>query len=505
MSLRSLSLMDLYQRNARLFPQHPALIDGDRVLSFQDLLEESRALQNGLAAAGLQPGERIAVLARNSLHFFPLLGAVSALGAILVLINRRLSKEEILEILDDTSPVMLISDRDILETARAVRAQCPGIGSHFILQGRGQDSFARLLKDGHASSRPQYREPSRDEPFAVIHTAAVQGKPRGAVLSQENLILASVQLTSTLKLDRADCYLNILPLFHIMGLNLALAVMLAGGRNLIMTQFDPDLALEYIHEQRVSLLGTFPPILAKLLEADSPSNRKTESLRQVLGLEQPETIIQCQEKTKARFWTIYGQTETSGLITLAPYDEQPGAAGRPGHLVNLKVVDEFDRDLPSGETGEIVIRGPLVFQGYWQQPELNKLTFREKWHHTGDLGILAENGFLFFKGRKAEKDLIKSGGENVFPVEVEKVILENPAVEEVSVIGVPDPTFGEGIKAVCVLKSGQSIPEAELVSFVGSRIAGYKKPRFVQFVDALPKDQAGVIDRVRVKELYGEV
>ena len=504
MSLRSLSLMDLYQRNAVLFPEKSALIDAEQVFSFHDLVEQSRALQRGLAAAGLQPGERIAVLARNSFHFFPLFGAVSALGAILVLINRRLSKEEIREILADTTPVMLISDRDILETAREAAAHCPSLTAHFILQDQGRDSFAQLLKDGQAPSLPTPRESNRNEPFAIIHTAAVQGKPRGAVLSQENLILASLQLTSTLKLEQTDCYLNILPLFHIMGLNLALAVMLAGGRNLIMTQFEPERALEQIQEHRVSLLGTFPPILAKVLESASAANQKTESLRHVLGLEQPETVIKCQEQTGARFWTIYGQTETSGLITFAPHDDQPGAAGRPGHLVNLKVVDEFDRDLPSGETGEIVIRGPLVFQGYWQQSELNELTFRENWHHSGDLGILSEQGFLFFKGRKAEKDLIKSGGENVFPVEVEKVILENPVIAEASVIGVPDPTFGEGIKAVCVLKSGQTMSEEELIRFVGSRIAGYKKPRLVQYVDTLPKDKEGVIDRVRVKELYGQ-
>lgn len=504
MSLRGMTLMDLYQRNAGLFPQDPALIDNDRVLCFQDLLEKSRALQYGLVAAGLKPGERIAVLAQNSHHFFFLLGAVSALGGILVLINRRLSQEEIQEILVDTSPVMLMTDQGSSAMAGELIKHCPSIGKHFTLQAQGADSYTQLLTSGQSHAPVPFSTASPDAPFAIIHTAAVQGKPRGAVLSQENLILASLQLTTSLKLDRSDCYLNILPLFHIMGLNLALAVMLAGGKNSILAQFDPDQAAESIHKHRVSLLGTFPPILSKILEAASSSTFQSGSLRHILGLEQPETILTCQGKTGARFWSMYGQTETSGLITYAPYDEQPGSAGRPGHLVKLKVVDEFDRDLPLGETGEIVIQGPLVFHGYWQQPELNALTLREDWHHTGDLGVLGENGFLFFKGRKAEKDLIKSGGENVFPLEVEKVLLENPAVEEVSVIGVPDAQFGEGIKAICVLESGQSVTEEELIRFVGSRIAGYKKPRFVQFVDSLPKDQGGSIDRVQVKELYGK-
>ncbi len=503
MSLRSWNFMDLYCRNAWLYPQKPALIDKDQVLSFQDLYAESRDLQSGLAAAGLQPGQRVAVLAQNSFHFFPLFGAASALGAVLVLINRRLSTQEIQEILADTNPVMLITDQDILDTVQELQKNCPSINSHFTFQGQGPGSYAQLVQ-GKQSTRPlPVRKSSHQEPFAIIHTAAVQGKPRGAILSQENFLLSSLELTSALKLDSNDCYLNILPLFHIMGINLALAVMLAGGRNVILTRFDPKQALEQIHGHQVSILGTFPPILSKLLESMAELNMETSSLRHVLGLEQPDIISACQEKTKACFWSLYGQTETSGMITFAPYDQQPGSAGQPGKLVNIKVVDEFDRDLPAGETGEIVIRGPLVFQGYWQQPELNELTFREDWHHTGDLGVLGDNGFLFFKGRKAEKDLIKSGGENVFPVEVEKVILENPAVAEVSVIGVPDPTFGEGIKAVCVLEADQALSAQELIRFVGAKIAGYKKPRTVQFVESLPKAEDGSIDRARVKELFG--
>jgi long-chain acyl-CoA synthetase len=156
-----------------------------------------------------------------------------------------------------------------------------------------------------------------------------------------------------------------------------------------------------------------------------------------------------------------------------------------------------------GKPGEIVIRGPLVFQGYWKQDELTQHVFREGWHHTGDLGRLDEEGYLFFVGRKAEKELIKPGGENVYPVEVEKVILQHPGVQEVSVIGVPDPKFGEGIKAVCVLKPNGKLSEQDLIDFVAERIARYKKPRYVSFVDTLPKREDGSIDREKVKEMYG--
>ncbi len=505
MSLRHFTFMDLYRRNAQLYPQAAALVSKHETMTYARLFQESCALQTGLLRHGFQAGERIAVLARNSFHYFPIFGAVASLGGIVVLINRRLSQTEIQEVLTDTSPRMLISDEDVSQSSLDLIKDCLNIRSHIVIGEGGHLTYQDVLQTvaaDPAGPTDNAFHTGRDDPFAIIHTAAVQGKPRGAVLSQDNLLLSSLQLAFALKLGPADCYLNILPLFHIMGLNLALAVLLAGGKNVIMQQFDAFQAVDLICGHGVSLLGTFPPILGKLLEAMPASQEQGGSLRHVLGLEAPEIIRRCQETTGAAFWSIYGQTETSGIVTLSPFNQRPGSAGRPAGLVGLKIADEFDRDLPPGETGEILIQGPLVFQGYWQQPELNALTFREDWHHTGDLGSVDEDGFVFFKGRKAEKDLIKSGGENVFPVEVEKAILKHPAVLEASVIGIPDSVFGEGIKAVCALQPDQALSEQDLIEFVAARIAGYKKPRRVEFVASLPKTAEGSIDRMKVKAWY---
>ena len=168
-------------------------------------------------------------------------------------------------------------------------------------------------------------------------------------------------------------------------------------------------------------------------------------------------------------------------------------------LATVQIADEVDTLLPVNTTGEILVKGPLVFQGYWNAPGLNKLTFRQGWHHTGDLGMIDSDGFLFFKGRKAERELIKPGGENVFPAEVEKAILQHDAVEDVIVFGVPDPKFGEGIKAVIVLHPGIKLTKEDVIAFTGSLIAGYKKPRYVEFVDHLPRTEDGSIDRIRIK------
>ena len=283
----------------------------------------------------------------------------------------------------------------------------------------------------------------------------------------------------------------------------SLTMMQAGGRNVLISRYDPKAAGKTIDREKVTFIGNFPPILSQLLDAQAAGECSLSSLKNVIGVELPETVKRFEGLGAGRFWLAYGQTETMGLTCMSPNTERPGSAGRPGPLVDMKIVDEFDRECAAGTPGEIVIRGPLVFEGYWEDTELTQQTLRGGWHHTGDIGRLDEEGFLWFVGRKAEKELIKPGGENVYPVEVEKVIMEHPGIREVSVIGVPDPKFGEGIKAVCVLNPGARLSERELIDFVAGRIARYKKPGYVAFVDTLPKKEDGSIDRQRVKAQYG--
>jgi long-chain acyl-CoA synthetase len=240
-----------------------------------------------------------------------------------------------------------------------------------------------------------------------------------------------------------------------------------------------------------------------LLDEQAKGEFTLSSLKNVLGIDMQETIKRFESLGHGQFWLVYGQTETMGLTSVCSNREKAGCAGKAGPLVDIKIVDEFDHEVEAGKVGEILVRGPLVFLGYWGEEDLSKHTFRDQWHHTGDSGRMDEGGYLWFAGRKAEKELIKPGGENVYPVEVEKVILENPGIQEVSVIGVPDPKFGEGIKAVCVLKPKAKLSEQELIDFVAGKIARYKKPGYVTFVESLPKRQDGSIDRAKVKEMYG--
>jgi long-chain acyl-CoA synthetase len=492
-SLHTLTCFDIFEKNALYNGPACAVHWNGTDITYADLFMQTTKLAGGLNRLNLPAQSRIAVLCKNHPVFFHLLGAASALNMALVLINRRLSRDEVFHIVEDTTPTVIICDTEMADQARAIAKSAAYIRHCYVVD---EPDFSALY-DSSPLQDPCPVSPK--DPYLIIHTAAVQGKPRGAVLSQENVLLSNQQIIQTYGLDRTKAYLNILPLFHIMGINMSLGTLQAGGRNILQEKFDPKQTLALIQEQSVNIFGSFPPILSNLMDAMQDGNFDLSSLEIAAGLETPETAKKWESCTGSKFWTMYGQTETSGLITFAEYFKKPGSAGAVSALANIKIVDEVDTLLPTGATGEIVVRGPLVFQGYWNAEEVNALTFREGWHHTGDLGMMDAEGFLFFKGRKAERELIKPGGENVFPAEVEKAILKHEAIREVCVFGVPDPKFGEGIKAVCSLNPGKSLTKEDLIAFCGTLIAGYKKPRYVEFVKELPKAENGTIDRQKIK------
>jgi long-chain acyl-CoA synthetase len=491
----------MYKRNATILKNRIAISSENGRVTYGELFDQANRVADWLSEKGIRKGDRIAILAKNDPQFFPLTGGIAAAGAIMVPINFRLSAEEIGHNLTNTQPVMAVVDPDFEKTISDLRSICPSLKG-FVTFGPASGKyipFDSLLKSQPA--KPV--ELSGDDPFVIMHTAAVQGKPRGAVISHHNLIFCTIQNIAIMGLTSEDAYLNILPLFHIAGMFGFLVMMHVGGRNVMISKFDPKLAGKMIDQEKITVIGDFPPILLQLLDEQAKGEFTLSSLKHLFGIDMQETIKRFESLGHGQFWMVYGQTETMGLTSVCSNREKAGCAGKAGPLVDLKIVDEFDHEVDAGKVGEILVRGPLVFQGYWGEGDLTKHTFRDDWHHTGDAGRMDQDGYLWFAGRKAEKELIKPGGENVYPIEVEKVILEHPSVQEVSVIGVPDPKFGEGIKAICALKPSAKLTEQELIDFVGGRIARYKKPGYVQFVASLPKKEDGSIDRTKVKELYG--
>ncbi|MFO7600090.1 MAG: AMP-binding protein [Candidatus Desulfacyla sp.] len=504
MGLYDFTFYDLISRNATAFGGKEAWheVDDGRTLTFSEYKEKVDRLACGLGKSGIRKGDRIGAVGKNSLEYFLLYGAAAALGAIMLPINWRLSADEVGYNLNDCQPRVVFADKEFQVSIKGLTDRLSSVEKYFNLGPESGDfsDFQSLLGHGDGFEAVEVHT---DDGFVIIHTAAVAGRPRGALLSHGNVLCADMHIDYLCRLAPQDVHLNILPLFHVGGLFMATASFHAGALNLNVSKFDAEQAVRLISDKKASVLIEFPPILASILEQHEKTGVDISSLRAVAGLESPETIEKYQKITGGTFYVLYGQTETSCLATFGPYSDRPGSAGRVLPLAEVRLVDDYDQPVPVGAVGEITVKGPMVFKGYWNLPEDNAYTFREGWHHTGDQGRFDEEGFLWYAGRKAEKELIKPGGENVYPAEVEKAILEHPAVLKTVVFGVPDPKWKEGIKAVCQLKEGASLGEQELKDFVGGRIARYKRPQYVEFVADLPSLEDGTIDRGKVKELYG--
>lgn len=501
MGLYDYTVYQMVKRGAKVYRNRTALVFGEQEISYGEMQRNIDRLATGLVNHGINKGDRIGVLAKNCPGYIYLYGACAKLGAIVVPINWRLKADEIEYMISDSKPKMLFVGNGLHDIVSSLSSKFDFIQNFYALEDSAKSfrNFAELLMNKGNGIEPDV---AADDPYLIMYTAAVTGKPRGAVISQRNMIASSMQCMYHWQLTRSDCNLGILPLFHMFGLLMLFNLMYAGGKTVLVSDFDAESCLKSIQEYRATIFAEFPPILSTLLENNMNLKYDLSSLRIVVGLDGPDTIRQLEETTEAIFWTLYGQTETSGIISYAPYFEKPGSAGIPGLICEVEIMDDSGGLVESGVSGEIVLRGPMVFKGYWNLEKTNRFTFRGDWHHTGDVGKLDASGFLWYEGRKSDKELIKPGGENVYPAEVEKVILEHPEVEEAVVIGVPDRQWGEAIKAICVLKEGSSLKETELSEFVASRIARYKRPKYVVFVSELPKDQGGSVNRAEVKLKY---
>ena len=502
MSVQAFTVYDMIVRGAAVHGDAPAVFSGDRQESFRDFQKHVDALAAGLASLGIAKGDRICVLAQNDVAYLHLYGACARQGIVAYPINWRLTADEVARVVDRATPKMMIVDASTLKVVADGPAKKKSI-PHWYQFGDGVGAGFQPFATLYGGAPPPVADVTGDDAFAVISTAAVDVVPRGAVLTHANVIAANLTVMACLGFTAADRYLLALPLFHITAIGTALMHMHAGGANVVVARFDAEEAVRLIDRHRVTHLSDFPPVLANVLDAAEKVGSRLESLTHVSGLDAPPTIQRLHEKTGAKFWTGFGQSETTGFVSIQRVIDKPGAAGRPAPSAQVKLVDDYDRDVPVGTPGEIVVRGPLVFQGYFAQPDVTAYTFRNGWHHTGDVGKFDAEGYLYYVKRKPEKELIKPGGENVYPAEVESVIAQLEGVTGVCVYGIPDAKWGEAIKAVVEIKAVTRYSADHVSDFVGSKIARFKRPHFVAFTDALPRGADGAVDRDAVKTKWG--
>jgi acyl-CoA synthetase (AMP-forming)/AMP-acid ligase II len=499
MSPHTFTVYDMIARGASVHGDAPAVIQDGHPRSFREFMRRVDDLAAGLAALGIGKGERICVLAQNDAAYLELYGACARQGIIAYPINWRLTGEEVERVMERAVPQMFVADASTLAVVAAWPQRFKTVPHWCLLGPSASPGFTAFDSLYRSSGAAAAAEVSPSDPFAVISTAAVDVIPRGAVLTHANVVAANLTAIACLGLTPADHYLLALPLFHITALGWAMAHMHAGSASVLVPRFDAEEAVRLIDRHRVTHVSDFPPVLTSLLDAAGKLGSKLPSLKHVSGLDSPQTIERLHESTGAQFWTGFGQSETSGFVSLQRVSERPGAAGKPAPICQIRLVDDYDREVPVGTPGEITVRGPLVFQGYFAQPDVTAYTFRGGWHHTGDVGRFDEDGYLYYVKRKPEKELIKPGGENVYPVEVETVIMQMDGVTGVCVYGIPDAKWGEAIKAVVEVKTAGRYTATQVSDFVASKIARFKRPHMVEFTDALARSADGAVDRDAVK------
>ncbi len=499
MSTRSFSFHDLIERNAFLHGARPAFICGGNTTSHAKYADRAAHLAGGLSHAGLEAGDRVILVAPNGQPFVDVLGAAALLGAIVVPVNWRLSSLEVAHVINDVRAKVIVAAPEMLHLLpeHLLEGSCFTLGSPI----GAWRAFDELYSDRKAPPK----DVDDASAFLIVHTAAIAGRSRGAVLSHRGLLSAASHAAQAMRLNADDVFVGVLPLFHLLGLGLSHATQWAGGATLLVPRFEADSLAGQIHDAKGSLIGSFSPMLEALCEATEKSQTKISSLRIGIGLE-PRAVIERFETmfAPAKFWVGYGQTETSGMLSLAPASDRPGSAGLTSASPNrIAIVDESGEQLALGRHGEIVVRGPMVFAGYWDSDREQMDKAGNGWHHTGDLGHVDALGYLWYAGRTSWKDLIKSGGENIYPAEIEKVLLKHVSVKEAVVFGVPDERWGEAVMAVCVAESEVTEKKGALSEFVAKELASYKKPKYIVFAAELPHTASGEIDRDAVRAMYG--
>jgi acyl-CoA synthetase (AMP-forming)/AMP-acid ligase II len=467
----------------RRWPQSLAVVDGDVRLTYPQLDNRVSQAAAALAAEGVAAGDRILWLGQNSFRLLEVLLAASRLGAMCCPANWRASAEEIAFVVDDLDPrVVIWQEEEIGDRVRAGRDLATA-AARWI---QHDDGSYDALVETYAAAEPDDRAPATDDTLLLLYTAAFGGRPGAAMLGERALLTQAALWTDVADVDARFVFLNCGAMFHIANWWWTLATLLAGGTNVFTRRVDADELCRLIATERCTGAHVLGPTFEQLLDAQQRGGYDISSLRASRSGSAWDGLTARDTSAWGRRPGGYGQTELVGMVTwnlLGP--DALGLHGRSSPLMQVRVADPDDRELPPGEVGEIVARGPMVMNGYWNRPEENDRRFRNGWHHTNDLGRREVDGSITFIGPATR--LIKSAAENIYPAEVERCIAEHPGVRECAVIGTPDDTWVQSVLAVVACETGHELTADEIVEHCRARLASYKKPRRVEFVDALPR------------------
>ena len=512
---------ELLSITAMIVPDRHAIVFDDQRITFGELGERVNRLANGLADLGVGAGDRVAVMQVNCNEHIESYFATAKLDAIFVPINFRARAEELSFMLNDSGVKAIILGQRYQDMLRQVKPELTTLEHQITLEAPADDFVYYEDLIANASDDERFPTADGEDVTIIMFTAGTTGTPKGVMLSHNSFssyILANVE---PVDMDVAEKNILTVPLHHIAGVQAVMAA-IYGGRTLVLQrQFDEEGWMKLVQDEQVNRAMMVPTMLKRLMDQPSFGSYDLSSLRVITygAAPMPLEVIKkaIAEFPNTRFINAFGQTETASTITMLPPDaheiregdpdydaklKRLGSIGKPLPDVEVRIVDEDGNDVPLGENGEIVARGERLMKGYWNREEATKETLRGGWLYTGDLGYWDDEGYIFLSGRA--KDFLKRGGEMIAPEEVEQIIMSHPAVDEAAIIGVPDIEWGERVRAIVVRKPGMELTMEEVVEHCRPRMAGFKRPEDVIFIDELPRNPMGKVLKRVLREEYPE-
>ncbi len=502
----------LLERCAFKYPDQEAIISESGRWTFRQWRDRVNERCQDLLSLGVRRGEHVATIFFNGNEILEVFLALLKIGAVIVPLNMRLAKSELAYIIDHADVSTVVLSPDFANVFESVKGNLPKVKKYLVWGQEAPSGMLPLTKPGGPSSRVFVDTSIRQEDIAfILYTAGTTGKPKGVILTHQNLVWAAVNLAFDSEFRPHWKILLVFPLYHAAAIMLVFTSLFVGCGLVTVRTFDPKRVMELTEKEKVDKL-TFPPTvwnfilqLPGLEKFDTSSVKSISSGAETMPMETQKKLLRLIPN--AKLGDTYGMSECAATITtLKPKYalKKLDSVGKPFINAEIRVVDDQNKDAVPGAIGEIIVRGPHVMSGYYRDPEATAQALQGGWLRTGDLGTLDEEGFLKIVDRK--KDMIISGGENIYPKEIEEVLYRHPKILEVAVVGKPDPQWGENVHAVVALKEGEKATEQEIIDYCRGQIASFKKPKSISFVNRLPRSPAGkVLKRILREEIAGKI
>jgi fatty-acyl-CoA synthase len=480
-------------------PDRLAIVYKEKHYTYAEVNERVNRLANALLTKGVRKGDRVNALLFNSNEILESMFACAKIGALFVPINFRLSVDEVLYIVNDSRGYHFIYDARMKPLVDQLREKDSRLIEyiHVGSNPHKEDSVYENLIANASTAEPEY-DIGLEDVHMMMYTSGTTGKPKGAMLTHGNTQWNAINFINTIPFDYTDSTLSVAPLFHIGGMSvMTTPLFYLGGTVFLDDMFDPTRVMQKIHDERITSMFLVPAMWQALTNVENFDNYDISSLRLAVsgGAPCPITVIEFFQKRGLPFYEGFGLTETAPFVCILDKENtirKNGSVGKTPIHTSVRIVDPNDRDVPPGEVGELIVNGPNVMAGYWNKPKATKEAIKNGWFYTGDLAKFDDEGFIYIVDRK--KDMIITGGENVYPIEIEQLLFRHPNIREAAVIGCPDEKWGESIKAIVALKdSDQPLSALDVEAFLNGKIARFKIPKQVEIVDVLPRNATGKI------------